>query len=172
MLIDRIELRPADREEVEENPHHQPDIVAPEGDPAGRFIELRIRSGAVTQAEIDQAEREQAERAEQRGMGVVEGQECAMLIIIDQRSVERAAAEHTGADEIPERRSKDEQIGKAVVEPFGSLRRLMARCCEIASRISSTSGSTSMNENIDPSGTHMLGPPPSRDGGRCRERHP
>jgi hypothetical protein len=35
----------------------------------------------------------------------------------------------------------------------------MSSYCPIASMISSTSGRTSMNENMLPIGTHMLGPP-------------
>jgi hypothetical protein len=36
-------------------------------------------------------------------MGVVERQERPVFVVVDQRSVERAAAEHAGADEVPER---------------------------------------------------------------------
>ena len=55
-------------------------------------------------------------------MRVVEGQERAMLIIIDQRRIERAAAEDTRADEVLARRTKDEKVGEAVIEPFGACR--------------------------------------------------
>ena len=47
---------------------------------------------------------------------MVERQEGAVLVIIDERSVESAAAEHTGADEIPERRPEDVEISQAVIE--------------------------------------------------------
>ena len=75
VLVDRVELWPPDREEVEEDPHHKPAIVAPEGNPAGRFIELRTWPSAVAQTEVDQAERKQAEGAEQRSVRVIERQE-------------------------------------------------------------------------------------------------
>ena len=106
MLVDRIELRPADREEVEEDPHRQATIVTPERDAARRLVELGVRPGTIPQAEVDQPEREQPERSEQRRMRVVERQERAVLVVIDQRRVERAAAEDTGSDEIPERRAE------------------------------------------------------------------
>ena len=78
-----------------------------------------------------------------------------MLVVIDQRRVQRAAAENAGADEIPERRADDVGIGEPVFElPLGPI----SRCCWIASMISSTSGSTSINENMLPIGTHRLGP--------------
>ncbi len=82
----------------------------------GRLVELGIRTRAIAQAEIDEAEREQAERAEQRGVRVVERQEGAVLVIIDERRIERAAAEDAGADEIPERRAEDVEVGEAVIE--------------------------------------------------------
>jgi hypothetical protein len=46
----------------------------------------------VAQAEIHKPNRQLAEGAEQRGMGVVERQEGAMLAVVHQRRVERAAA--------------------------------------------------------------------------------
>ena len=45
-------------------------------------------------------------------MGVVERQERAMLVIIDQRRIDRPAAEHPGADEIPEGGAENVQIGQ------------------------------------------------------------
>ena len=72
--------------------------------------------GDVAQAEIDQSDRKLAERAEQRGMGMVQRQEGAVLVVVHQRRVERAAAEHARADEIPEGRADDIGIGEAVLE--------------------------------------------------------
>ena len=83
----------------------------------GRLVELGVGPGAIAQAEVDEAEREQPEGAEQRRVRVVERQEGAVLVVIDERRVERAAAEDAGADEIPERRAEDVEIGEAVIEP-------------------------------------------------------
>ena len=44
-----------------------------------------------------------------------------MLIIVDERGVERAASEHSGPDEIPERRSQNESVGETIVERRCSL---------------------------------------------------
>ena len=121
MLVDRVQLGPPDREEVEENPHHQPDIVAPESDPPGLLVELGTRARAVTQAEVDEAKRQEPERAKQRGVRVVERQEGAVLVVIDERGIERAAAEDSGADEVPEGRAEDVEIGEAVIECRGAL---------------------------------------------------
>ena len=49
-------------------------------------------------------------------MGVVERQERAVLVVVHQRRVERAAAEHAGADEIPERGADDVGVGEPVFE--------------------------------------------------------
>ena len=57
----------------------QTQVVAPERDAAGLFIERRIGSRAVAQAEVDKAEREQPERTEQGRVRVVEREECAVL---------------------------------------------------------------------------------------------
>ena len=70
----------------------------------------------VAQAEIDQPDRELPEGAEQRGVRVVQRQEGAVLVVVDERRVERAAAEHAGADEVPERRADDIGIGEPVLE--------------------------------------------------------
>ena len=70
----------------------------------------------VAQAEIYQSDPQQAESAEQGGVGMIEGEKGPMLIIIDQRRVEGAAAKHAGADEIPERRPDDIEIGQIVFE--------------------------------------------------------
>ena len=67
------------------------------------------RGGA--QAEVDQANGEEPEGAEQGGMRMVQRQERAVLVVIDQRRVERAAAEDSGADEVPERGADD--VGEA-----------------------------------------------------------
>jgi hypothetical protein len=127
MLIDRVQLRPADREEMQENPHHQPDVVAPEGNPPWPLVENGARSCAIAEAEIDEAERKQPERAEQRGMGMVEGQESAMLVVVDERRVKGAAAEDARPDEIPERRAEDVQISKRVIECCGPLDQAVLR---------------------------------------------
>ena len=130
MLINGVELRPADGEEVQEYPHHQPNVVAPKGNSARPLIEDRAGTRAIAQAEIDETERKQAKGAEQRRVRVVERQESAVLIIIDQRRVDRSAAEHAGADEIPERRAENVEIGQAVIEalrPCGALDRPVLR---------------------------------------------
>src|SRR6185503_7491802 len=96
MLVDGVELRPADREEVEEDPQHQPGIVAPEGDASEPLVEHGFGPGPVPQAEIDEPKREEAKGSEERSMRVVERQEGAMLVIIDERCIDRAAAEDPG----------------------------------------------------------------------------
>ena len=116
MLVDGIELRPADREEVQQDPQHQPAIVEPERPQPQLLAERLPIGGDVAQAEIDQSDRQFAEGAEQRGMGMVERQEGAMLVVVDQRRVERAAAEYARAHEIPERRADDVGIGKPIFE--------------------------------------------------------
>ena len=116
MLVDGVELRPADREEVEADPQHQPAIVEPERPQPEPLAERMPVGRDIAQAEIDQPDRQQAEGAEQRRMGVVEGQEGAVLVVIDQRRVQRAAAEDAGADEVPERRADDVGVGEPVLE--------------------------------------------------------
>ena len=70
----------------------------------------------IAQAEIDQPDRQFAEGAEQRGVRMVERQEGAVLVVVDERRVQRAAAEDARADEIPERRADDIGVGEAVFE--------------------------------------------------------
>ena len=72
--------------------------------------------GGIAQAEIDQPDPQQAEGAEQRGMRVVQGQKRAVLVVIDQRRIQRAAAKDPGADEVPERRANDVSIGETIFE--------------------------------------------------------
>ena len=156
MLIDRIQLRPADREEVEDDPQDQAPIVKPKRPSPESLAERIPVGGDIAQAEIDQPDAEKAEGAEQRRMGVVEGQERAVLVVIDQRRIQRAAAKDAGADEIPERGADDVGVGETVFELAIVLDQ---RRCWIASMISSTSGSTSINENIVPIGTHKPGSP-------------
>ena len=47
---------------------------------------------------------------------MIESEESAVLIVVHQRRVERAAAEHTGADEIPESGTDDVGVGEPVFE--------------------------------------------------------
>ena len=89
---------------------------------------------------------------------MVQRQKRAVLVVIDQGRIQRAAAEDAGANEVPERGADDVGVGKPVLER-SCMRSNRARYCWIASMIRSTSGSTSMKENMLPSGTHMLGPP-------------
>ena len=72
--------------------------------------------GDVAQAEIDQPDRQFAESAGQRGVCMVERQEGAVLVVVHQRRVERAPAEHARADEIPERCPDDIGVGQPVFE--------------------------------------------------------
>jgi hypothetical protein len=64
MLIDCIQLRPADGEEIEKNPEHQAAVVKPERRPPDFFSERVSISRDIAQAEINQADSEQAESAE------------------------------------------------------------------------------------------------------------
>ena len=80
------------------------------------FAEPPASAGDIAQAEIDQPDRQQAEGAEQRRVGVVEGQERSVLVVVDQRRIQRAAAEDAGADEIPEGGTDDVGVGQAVFE--------------------------------------------------------
>src|ERR1035441_4228281 len=116
MLIDGIQLRPADREEIEDDPKYQAAVIEPEGPTPDLFSE-RMRIGCdVAQAEIDQPDAEETEGAKQRGVGMVKGQERSMLIVVHQRGVERAATEDAGADEIPEGGADDVAVGKPIFE--------------------------------------------------------
>jgi len=127
MLVDGVELRPADREEVEEDPHRQARIVAPEGDAPEPLVEDRVRARSIAQAEVDETKREQPERSEQRGMRMIERQEGAVLVIIDERGVDRPAAKDSGADEIPEGGAEDVEVGEAVIERCRALDRAVLR---------------------------------------------
>jgi hypothetical protein len=49
-------------------------------------------------------------------VSVVEGEERAVLVVIDERRVEGAAAEDAGADEIPEGGADDIEVGETVFE--------------------------------------------------------
>lgn len=77
-------------------------------------------AGDIPQAEIDQPDAEQAERAEQGRVGMIQGEEGAVLVGVHQGRVERAAAEHAGADEVPEGGADDVGVGEPVFEcPVG-----------------------------------------------------
>src|SRR6266513_2410846 len=62
MLENGIELRPADGEEIEQDPKHKACIVEPEGPDADLLAERHTLSGRVTQAKIDEPDGEQSER--------------------------------------------------------------------------------------------------------------
>ncbi len=120
MLVHGQQLRPTDRKEIEADPENQAEIIKPEG-PQAEGVAERPAPGDVAQAEINQANPQFAEGAEQRGMRMSEGEECSVLIVVNQRRVERASTEDTGTDEVPESGSDDEGIGKTVIEIGASL---------------------------------------------------
>lgn len=72
VLVNSNELRPSNREEVEQDPERQPGIVQPEGPQPELLAERRSLAREIAQAEIDEADREQAESAEERRMGMVQ----------------------------------------------------------------------------------------------------
>ena len=98
MFVYSIELLPADREEVQQDPQHKAAIVEPERPQPWPFAERYPIPRHIAQAEVDQADREQPERAEQRRVGMVQRQERPMFVVVDQRGVQRAAAEDPRAD--------------------------------------------------------------------------
>src|SRR6185312_10362027 len=115
----RRQLRPADGKEVEHDPEHETAVVEPERPAARPFAECVPLTRRVAQTEIDESDPEQAEGAEERGMGVVERKEGAVLVVIDERRVQGPAAKHTRTDEIPERRAEDVEVGEPVLELTG-----------------------------------------------------
>ncbi|KGS21380.1 putative nitric-oxide reductase domain protein [Burkholderia pseudomallei MSHR7343] len=117
-IVDRVELRPADRKEVEGDPQNEPRVIQPKRPEAEFLAESRLLGGGMPQAEIDQSDREQAERAEQRRVRVVQREEGAVLVIVDERRVERAAAEHARSDEVPERGAQHIRVRETVAEPL------------------------------------------------------
>ena len=56
MLVDRVELRPADREEIEQDPENQPAIVEPEGPPPGAFGKRMLVSRDIAEAEVNKTD--------------------------------------------------------------------------------------------------------------------
>ncbi len=116
MLVDGVELRPADREEVEDDPQDEAAIIEPEGPPPEFLAKGVPIGGGVAQAEIDQPDTQKAEGAEQRGMGMVQGQKGAVLVVVDQGRILGAAAKDPGADKIPERRADYVSISETVFE--------------------------------------------------------
>src|SRR5580692_9905211 len=116
MLVNRVKLRPADREKIEQDPQDQATIVEPERplpDPLAEWISV---GGDIAQAEINEPDPKQAEGAEQRSMGMVERQEGAVFVIVDQRRIQRASSKNAGADEVPECRSDDVGVGETELE--------------------------------------------------------
>jgi len=115
VLVYGGELRPADREKVEENPEHKTGVVEPERPQPEALAKWCPIGSRITQAKIDQPDGEQPKRAKQGGMRMIQRQKGAVLVIIDQRRVQRAAAEDAGADEIPERGTDDVGVGEPVI---------------------------------------------------------
>ena len=111
MLVHGGELRPTDREKVKDYPEHKPGVVEPERPEPEALAERRPVGGRIAQAEVDQADGEQAEGRKEGGMGMVQRQERAVLVIIDQWRVERAAAEDAGAGYDPDLPGSDPAAG-------------------------------------------------------------
>ena len=116
VLEHRIELRPADREKVQQDPQQKAAVVEPERPQPWPFAEQHSVARHIAQAEVDQADREQPERSEQCRVGMVQRQERPVFIVVDQRRVQRAAAKYTGADEVPECRANEVGVGDRIIE--------------------------------------------------------
>jgi len=56
MLIDGVELRPADREEVEQDPEDQAAVVEPESPPPDPFAKRMLIGCDIAQTEINEAD--------------------------------------------------------------------------------------------------------------------
>lgn len=91
---------------MNDDPQHDADVHEPERPVAETLVEACVGAGAIARAELNEAERQHAEGAEQRGMRVVQRQEGAVLVVVRRRRIERNAAEHTGAHEVPESEPK------------------------------------------------------------------
>src|SRR6185312_7017148 len=116
MFINGVKLRPANGKEIKQDPQHKAAIVEPEGPFADGLAKDITVSSDVAEAEIYQANSQKAESAEQRGVRVVKREKSAMLIIVDERGIERTPAKYTGTDKVPEGRANNVEVSEVIFE--------------------------------------------------------
>src|SRR5690349_7022696 len=116
MLEHGIQLGPADWEEVEHDPQHQPYVVQPERPQAEALAERGALACGVSQTEVDEADGQKPEGTKQRRVRMIQCEERAVLVVIHERGIQCSSAEHAGTYEIPECRSDDVHVCEAVLE--------------------------------------------------------
>ena len=157
-----IKLHDSDREQIAERHPCQPDIQRPERNLRRPSLHAS-RPHQVAQAEQQQADREHPVNAHHRGVGVIGGKAGADLVVADHRQIDQEA-ENAGTEKIPEAGGDQKPHRPSMRMIFrqtapSAIARSPERMNAHASRVSISSGITSIAEKAAPSAICAAGVP-------------